>query len=67
MSRNERVSGNEKACLEIQSFLKALDSYAERFARKPGISFEQHHIESMPVKRDKSGRARRHHGAARKN
>jgi hypothetical protein len=28
---------------EIESFLRALNSYPESFSRHPGISFEQHH------------------------
>jgi hypothetical protein len=27
---------------EIETFLKALDSYPDRFAREPHLSFEQH-------------------------
>jgi hypothetical protein len=39
----EMVSlGNERVRLEIQSFLKALDSYPDRFAKEPKVSFEQH-------------------------
>jgi hypothetical protein len=48
------VSGNEEACLEMQSFLEALHSYPERFARNPGVSFEQHHSGLMPVERNGS-------------
>jgi hypothetical protein len=36
------LPGNERVRLEIQSFLKALDSYPDRFAREPEVSFEQH-------------------------
>lgn len=46
-----RASGNEEAYVEIQSFMKALDSYPERFARRPGMSFEQHHRGFGRVKR----------------
>lgn len=60
MSRSERVSDNEEACLEIRNFLKAVDSYAERFARNPKVSFEQHHSAFMPVKRRGSRRSRPH-------
>jgi hypothetical protein len=28
---------------EIESFLRALNSYPESFSQDPGISFEQHH------------------------
>ena len=52
--RSDRVSGNEEACLEIQSFLKALNSYPESFARNPRVSFEQHHSGFRPVGRNES-------------
>jgi hypothetical protein len=37
--RSEGVSGNQDAHQEIRNFLRALASYPERFARKPGVSF----------------------------
>ena len=37
-----RLSGNEQVRREMQSFLRALHSYPERFAKDPGISFEEH-------------------------
>jgi hypothetical protein len=33
---------NERVRWEMQSFLEALDSYPDRFAREPQVSFEQH-------------------------
>lgn len=36
------ASANDQVHVEIQSFLEALDSYPERFAREPEITFEQH-------------------------
>ena len=33
---------NQQVRVEIQSFLHALDSYPELFARNPNISFEQY-------------------------
>jgi hypothetical protein len=36
------VSGNEQVRVEIQTFLAALNSYPERFAVNPGITFEEH-------------------------
>ena len=39
---NQRLSGNEQVRREIQSFLRALHSYPERFARDPDVSFEEH-------------------------
>jgi hypothetical protein len=38
----QRVSGNEQVRVEIQTFLAALNSYPERFAVNPGITFEEH-------------------------
>ena len=36
------MSANEQVLIEMQSFLRALDSYPERFATNPAISFEEH-------------------------
>jgi len=36
------MSDNKKVEAEIQSFLEALASYPERFARDPRVTFEQH-------------------------
>lgn len=66
VNRSDRVSGNEEACLEIQSFLKALDSYPERFARNPGVSFEQYHSGLMSG-RNGSSRAKQDDCEARRN
>jgi len=33
---------NEQVRREMQNFLQALDSYPDRFAREPEISFEEH-------------------------
>jgi hypothetical protein len=67
VSGSNRVSGNEEACLEIQRFLKALESYPECFAQDPGVSFEQHQSGFMPAGRNESGRARQHGSDQRKN
>ena len=40
-SANSRP-GNERVWVEIYSFLKALDSYPDRFAQDPGITFDEH-------------------------
>jgi hypothetical protein len=37
-----RLSRNEQVRREMQSFLRALQSYPERFLKDPGISFEEH-------------------------
>lgn len=36
------TTANEQVRREIQSFLRALDSYPDRAAKTPGISFEEH-------------------------
>jgi len=41
---DRRLSGNEQVRREIQSFLRALHSYPDRFIKNPGITFEEHHI-----------------------
>ena len=61
------MSGNQEAHQEIQNFLQALASYPKRFARKPGVSFAEHHRASMPVKRNGSGRPMRNGSNARKS
>ena len=33
---------NSEALAELENFLRAVDSYPERFAREPDVSFEQH-------------------------
>jgi hypothetical protein len=39
---DKRSFGNEQVRKEMASFLRALHSYPERFARNPGLSFEEH-------------------------
>jgi len=41
------MSGNEQVRAEMQTFLLALASYADRVARDPKITFEQHHVSLM--------------------
>jgi hypothetical protein len=41
------MSGNEQVRAEMQSFLLALASYADRVARDPKVTFEQHHVSLM--------------------
>lgn len=67
VSSNDRVSGNEEAYLEIQNFLKALDSYPECFAQNPGVSFEQHHSCIMSVGCHQSGQSRQNGCDARES
>jgi len=42
---SNRMTANEQVRHEIQSFLRALDSYPDRVAMSPGISFEEHLFE----------------------
>jgi len=39
---DKRLAGNEQVRREIQSFLRALHSYPDRFVKDPSISFEEH-------------------------
>jgi hypothetical protein len=54
----DRVSANEQARVEIQSFLRALDSYAECFARNPGVSFEEYSSRLIMVARNEQAPAK---------
>jgi hypothetical protein len=40
--RESSRPANRQARREIQSFLRALGSYPERFSRDPDVTFEQH-------------------------
>lgn len=40
--KEHRVSHNEQVRVEMEVFLYALDSYAERFAKNPELSFDEH-------------------------
>jgi hypothetical protein len=47
------MSGNEQVLVEIQTFLVALASYADRVASDPKVTFEEHHVSLMgPISRD---------------
>ena len=41
------MSGNEQVRAEIELFLEALNSYPERFAANPQITFEEHRASLM--------------------
>jgi hypothetical protein len=41
------MSGNEQVRVEIETFLQALNSYPERFAADPQITFEEHRASLM--------------------
>jgi len=41
-ARDMQPSGNEQVSIEISAYLQALDSYPARFAKNPGITFEEH-------------------------
>jgi hypothetical protein len=40
--RESLVQSNEQASEEIQKFLRAVDSYPDRVAQDPGLSFHRH-------------------------
>jgi hypothetical protein len=49
------MSGNEQVLVEIEAFLLALASYADRVASDPKVTFEEHHVSLMgPVSRGAS-------------
>jgi len=41
------MSGNDQVRVEMQTFLQALASYADRVAKDPDVSFEEHHVSLM--------------------
>lgn len=41
------MSSNEHVRVEMQAFLQALTSYADRVASDPEVTFEEHHISLM--------------------
>ncbi len=50
------MSGNEKVRMEIQTFLQALRSYPDRFARNPEITFEEYCCSLIPSAKTDSAR-----------
>jgi hypothetical protein len=43
------VWNNEQVLQEIEAFLRALESYPDRFASDPTVTFEQHRSNLIPV------------------
>jgi len=41
------MSGNDQVLIEMQTFLLALASYADRVAADPKITFQEHHVSLM--------------------
>lgn len=41
------MSGNQQVRAEIHTFLLALTSYADRVARDPKVTFEEHRVSLM--------------------
>jgi hypothetical protein len=41
------MSGNDHVRVEMQTFLEALASYADRVSRDPNVSFEEYHSSLM--------------------
>jgi hypothetical protein len=40
--RGSAQPSSEQVQGEIQNFLRAIDSYPDRFAKQPGVSFQRH-------------------------
>jgi len=53
---NAKMSNNEQVLAEITSFLQAVDSYPDRFAQDPQITFEQHLCSLIPSDQAESAR-----------
>jgi hypothetical protein len=51
---------NEQAVEEIQKFLRALDSYPERVAKEPNVSFRRHLSGLFKASRKKPDEPLRH-------
>lgn len=51
---------NEQASEEIQKFLRALDSYPDRVAKEPSLSFQRHLSSLFKTPRQKNDEPRRH-------
>ena len=41
------MSGNDQVLVEMQTFLLALASYADRVASDPKVTFQEHHVSLM--------------------
>ncbi len=50
------MSGNQQVRNEIQIFLQALHSYPDRFARNPGITFDEYCRSLTPAAKTDSTR-----------
>jgi hypothetical protein len=46
--------GNEQVLVEMQTFLLALASYADRVASDPKVTFQEHHVSLMGPSRTES-------------
>jgi hypothetical protein len=51
------LSGDERVRREIQTFLQALNSYPERFAKNPRITFEEYRSSLIPAAKTDRGRS----------
>jgi hypothetical protein len=60
-SRSHETAWRRQVQREIRAYLRAVNSYADRFAAEPHVSFEQHlGTVSSPVARLTRNLARRH-------
>lgn len=46
-----QTPSNEQVQAEISTFLEALLSYEQRFAKEPEVSFEEHFCSLVPAKK----------------
>lgn len=56
------ASRDQKVKQEIENFLNALNSYVDRFAQEPRLSFQEHLFDIETASQQTSGGRRRHAG-----
>jgi hypothetical protein len=52
----ERSKENDQVAEEIKTFLRALNSYPQRFAKEPSLSFHQHLVHFFEARHGDSQR-----------
>jgi hypothetical protein len=52
----DEMSGDAQVRVEIQTFLQAVNSYPDQFARNPDLTFEEHCSSLSPVAKTDSNR-----------
>ena len=56
------ASRDQEVKQEIENFLNALNSYVDRFAQEPRLSFQEHLFDIEMANQQTSGGRRRHAG-----